>query len=95
MGAQVTGFALEPASGPTLFDIAEVGRDLDSIVGDLRDRNSVDAAVEAANAQLVIHMAAQALVRESVRDPVGTLTDLCGFLIVLSVAARILPRLTG
>jgi CDP-glucose 4,6-dehydratase len=72
MGAKVTGFALVPDTDPALFQLAGVGRDLLSFVGDLRDADAVAAAVRAADPQIVIHMAAQALVRRSIADPVAT-----------------------
>jgi CDP-glucose 4,6-dehydratase len=72
MGAKVTGFALAPETEPSLYALANVERDLVSVVGDLRDADAVSAAVAKANPQIVIHMAAQALVRRSIEDPVGT-----------------------
>ena len=70
MGAKVTGYALAPASTPNLWDI--VGGETASVIGDIRDAARVRDAVEHADPQIVIHMAAQALVRESYRDPLGT-----------------------
>jgi CDP-glucose 4,6-dehydratase len=72
MGAKVTGFALVPDTDPSLFRLAGVERDLRSFLGDLRDADAVAAAVRAADPQIVIHMAAQALVRRSIADPVAT-----------------------
>jgi CDP-glucose 4,6-dehydratase len=72
MGAQVTGFALMPDTGPALFHLAEVERDINSIFGDLRDRVAVQEAVATADPQIVLHMAAQALVRRSIVEPVET-----------------------
>jgi CDP-glucose 4,6-dehydratase len=89
MGAKVTGYALKPDTDPALFQIAEVERDLFSIVGDLRDRGAVEAAVEAARPQVVIHMGAQALVRRSVSDPVGTFsTNVLGTVHLLDALRR-------
>src|SRR5271167_2038560 len=70
LGARVTGYALAPASTPNLWDI--VGGDTSSVIGDIRDEARVRDALLAANPHVVIHMAAQALVRESYRDPIGT-----------------------
>ena len=69
MGAEVTGFALEPAADPNLWDIVQGGR---SIIGDIRDTTKVAQVVADTRPHVVIHMAAQALVRESYRDPLGT-----------------------
>ena len=70
LGAEVTGYALAPSSEPNLWGI--IGHGTRSIIGDIRDVSKVRAVVAAAAPQVVIHMAAQALVRESYRDPVCT-----------------------
>jgi CDP-glucose 4,6-dehydratase len=70
MGAKLSGYALAPASTPNLWDIA--GGEIHSVIADIRDATRVRDAVVAADPQIVIHMAAQALVRESYRDPLGT-----------------------
>lgn len=72
LGAQVTGFALHPAAADNLFDAARVDQGMHSIIGDLRDERAVRAAVETARPEVVIHMAAQALVRDSYERPVET-----------------------
>jgi CDP-glucose 4,6-dehydratase len=69
LGADVTGYALAPASQPNLWSMLAAGR---SIIGDIRDAGRVAAAVVETAPHVVIHMAAQALVRESYRDPLGT-----------------------
>ena len=70
LGAKLTGYALAPASAPNLWDI--VGAETRSVIADVRDPARVREAVVAADPQIVIHMAAQALVRESYCDPLGT-----------------------
>lgn len=72
LGADVTGFALAPEPGPSLYNLAGVGGVTRSIIGDLRDAAKVSEAVIAAKPDVVIHMAAQALVRRSIADPVAT-----------------------
>ncbi|AJP74813.1 CDP-glucose 4,6-dehydratase (plasmid) [Sphingomonas hengshuiensis] len=72
MGARVTGFALAPPTDPALFDVARVAEGMTSILGDIRDRDVLEAALVAADPEIVIHMAAQPLVRASYDDPVGT-----------------------
>jgi CDP-glucose 4,6-dehydratase len=72
MGAKITGFALGPNTEPALFVLGHVERDLESIIGDLRNPSAVAAAVDTANPQIVIHLAAQALVRRSIQEPVET-----------------------
>jgi CDP-glucose 4,6-dehydratase len=70
LGAIVTGFALAPDTSPALFDLAEVERDLDSRIGDLRAPEAVRAAVAAADPQIVLHFAAQPIVRRAIADPI-------------------------
>jgi CDP-glucose 4,6-dehydratase len=71
-GASVTGFALPPPSEPNLFEAAAVGEGIDSIVGDVRDRDALRKALERAEPEVVLHLAAQSLVRASYRSPVET-----------------------
>ena len=70
LGAKVTGYALAPATDPNLFAI--VGDHEGSHLADIRDADTLRDALRAADPQIVIHMAAQALVRESYRDPLTT-----------------------
>lgn len=72
MGAHVTGFALVPPTEPALFNVARVEDGMTSIIGDIRDREPLEQALLAADPEIVIHMAAQPLVRASYDDPVGT-----------------------
>ncbi|WP_238560233.1 CDP-glucose 4,6-dehydratase [Sphingomonas sp. Mn802worker] len=72
MGAQLTGFALSPPTSPALFDVARVGDGMTSIIGDIRDAAVLERALVDADPEIVIHMAAQPLVRASYDDPVGT-----------------------
>lgn len=71
-GAELTGFSLEPQTHQELFSLCEVSSDMNSIVGDVRDYGSLSKAFEEANPEIVIHMAAQPLVRESYNEPVET-----------------------
>ena len=72
LGAEVTGFALAPPTDPSLFEAARVRDLIVHIPGDVRDRTSLSAAVNRARPQIVIHMAAQSLVRLSYVQPVET-----------------------
>jgi CDP-glucose 4,6-dehydratase len=72
LGAELTGYALQPPTDPCLFDKANVGRGMRSIIGDIRDGAKLVAAVREAAPDIVIHMAAQPLVRRSYADPVET-----------------------
>lgn len=72
MGAQLTGYALPAPAGPSLFAAADVAAGMRSLHGDIRDAASLTAAMQAARPEIVIHMAAQALVRHSYAHPVET-----------------------
>ena len=72
LGAQVTGLALPPATTPNLFEAARVTALLDHQALDLRDAAAVARQVRQARPEIVLHLAAQALVRESYRAPVET-----------------------
>ncbi|WP_114859437.1 CDP-glucose 4,6-dehydratase [Azospirillum brasilense] len=89
MGAKVTGLALEPPTDPSLFALAGLERRMDSRIGDIRDPAAVDAAVRAAEPEILIHMAAQPLVRLSYDEPVETFaTNVMGTVHVLEAARR-------
>lgn len=72
MGADVTGFSLAPETEPSLFELAAAEGATRSHIGDLRDIEALRCAVEAADPEIVIHMAAQPLVRRSYAGPVDT-----------------------
>ena len=72
MGAEVTGVSLPPVSAPNLFTEAGVGALCDSRFHDIRDAAGLAALIRQAKPQIVLHLAAQALVRAGYRDPIGT-----------------------
>ena len=72
LGAQVTGYALPAPTDPSLFESARVADGMTSITGDIRDGAVLAAAMRKAAPEVVIHMAAQPLVRRSYFDPVET-----------------------
>jgi CDP-glucose 4,6-dehydratase len=72
LGAKVTAFALKPPNEPNLWQIVGQRLTTKSNYADLCDAPAVTRLCEAADAEIVLHMAAQAQVRESYRDPVGT-----------------------
>jgi CDP-glucose 4,6-dehydratase len=71
-GALVTGVALPPATLPSLFELARVGEGIDHHFGDIRDASALAQTVRAARPEIVFHLAAQALVRLSYREPLQT-----------------------
>jgi len=72
LGAEITGYALQPPTQPSLFVVANVARGIHSIIGDIRDGAVLAMAVRNAAPEIVIHMAAQSLVPYSYIDPVET-----------------------
>ncbi len=86
LGAEVTGLALEPLP-KSLFEAASVGDAMTSIIGDIRDLDTVKAAYDQANPQVVIHLAAQALVHTAYADPITNYgTNVMGTAHVLEAA---------
>lgn len=91
MGAEVSGIALAEHFDPSLFEDAGVAAGMTSYEGDVRYLERVREVLETAQPEIVIHMAAQSLVRESYADPVGTYaTNVMGTVNVLE-AARATP----
>ncbi len=72
LGANVRGFALDPATGPNLYETARVGEHIEDVRGELNDLTALLNCVGEFQPEIVIHMAAQPLVRASYADPVGT-----------------------
>lgn len=68
-GADVTGFSLMPPTEPSLFEIAGIAQEIHSIIGDIRDFDALKAAFDAAQPEIVFHLAAQPIVRDSYKDP--------------------------
>ncbi len=94
LGAKVSGYALAPSTTPSLFALAGVEEAVvSSTIADLADRTALAAAMTTAEPEVIFHLAAQPLVRESYADPVGTYaTNVLGTAHVLE-AARHLPTL--
>lgn len=72
MGAEVTGYALNPPTEPSLFDLCKIDKLVKSTIADIRDANLLSKAILEAAPEIVIHMAAQSLVRDSYKQPVDT-----------------------
>lgn len=84
LGAQVTGLSLAPNTEPNLFDVANVADGMTSIIGDIRDLALVNKVFQQCQPDIVIHLAAQALVRYSYIDPIATYqTNVMGTLNIL------------
>lgn len=68
-GAEVTGYALNPPTNPSLFEIAKIERDIHSVIGDIRDFDNLQKEFNEADPEIVLHLAAQPIVRDSYKDP--------------------------
>ena len=71
-GAIVTGYSLPAPTTPSLFDVANIEGDITSVIGDIRDYAKLKAAFDAAQPEIVLHLAAQPIVRDSYKDPAYT-----------------------
>ena len=90
LGAKVTGYALPPPSDPSLFDMARIAEVVDSHIGDVTHLHSLEVALAAAQPEIVIHMAAQSLVRYSYDQPVETFsTNVLGTVHLLDALRRV------
>lgn len=69
------GYALDPPTIPSLFELANVCDGMDSIIGDVRDLPALQSVIQDRKPEIVIHMAAQAIVRHSYQDPVETFSS--------------------
>ena len=88
-GADVTGYALEAPTTPSLFDMCQLGSQMNSVVGDIRDLEHLQMVFDEVKPQIVIHMAAQPLVRESYQNPVYTYeTNVMGTVNVLECVRK-------
>ncbi len=91
IGAEVTGYALAPPTNPSLFDIAKVELGMTSLIGDIRDLDKLQAVFAKHQPEIVIHMAAQPLVRYSYQNPVETYsTNVMGTVNVLEAVRNTL-----
>ena len=87
LGSQVKGYALNPPTSPSLFNEAKVGKVIDSQIGDIRDQDALYESMLEFNPDILIHMAAQPLVRYSYDAPIETYeVNVIGTAKVLEVA---------
>jgi len=93
LGAEVKGYALNPSTSPSLFNEAKINSIVDSQIGDIRDQNMLHKSMIEFNPDILIHMAAQPLVRYSYDAPIETYeVNVIGTVKVLEVA-RSCPNL--
>ena len=72
LGAKVTGYSLDPPTNPNLFSLCDIDRLATSVIADVRDINSLRDSIQSSQPEIIIHMAAQSLVRESYKNPAET-----------------------
>lgn len=91
LGAKVTGYSLEAPTNPSIFEDAKINTVLEKAInGDVRNLESLTNAMQQAMPEIVIHMAAQSLVRDSYIDPIGTYaTNVMGTLSVLEAVRNV------
>ncbi len=71
-GAVVTGYSLPPPTQPNLFSLANLEENMNSVIGNIRDRDKLMKTFRDAQPDIVFHLAAQPIVRDSYSDPAGT-----------------------
>jgi len=95
LGAKLTGFSLGAPTEINMFELVGAHQGMTSLLGDIRDQQKLTAAIHSAEPEIIIHMAAQPLVRASYSDPVGTYaTNIMGTVHVLD-AVRSCPSVRG
>ena len=92
-GAVVTGYSLVPPTNPNIFSLAGLEGKMTSVIGDIRDFDSLKAAFDAAKPEIVLHLAAQPIVRDSYKDPVYTYeTNVMGTVNILECVRQAVLR---
>ena len=87
--AEVTGYSLPAPTNPNLFEIADIADGMTSVIGDIRDRDKLFATFDKAKPEIVLHLAAQPIVRDSYKDPVYTYeTNVIGTVNILECVRR-------
>ncbi len=90
LGAEVYGYALSPTTNPSLFEQAEVSKEISSTVGDVRNLDNLKKSLTDFQPEIVLHLAAQSLVRESYTDPVTTFeTNIMGTVNILEAVRNL------
>lgn len=88
-GADVTGYSLEAPTDPNLFSVLELDKHMNSVTGDVRDGEKLIKIMKKVQPELVLHLAAQPIVRESYKNPVGTYeTNVMGTVNVLEAVRQ-------
>jgi len=90
LGAKVHGYALSPLSSPNLYQSALVDQSVNSTINDIRDASAVNNCIKNAKPEIIFHLAAQPLVRESFTHPAATMeVNVMGTVNVLEAARSV------
>jgi CDP-glucose 4,6-dehydratase len=90
LGVELTGYSLQPPTDPSLFVAAQVANGMKSVIGDIRDASTLESVLAHARPEIVIHMAAQPLVRYSYDNPVETYsTNIMGLVNVFEAVRKV------
>lgn len=88
-GAEVTGYSLKPPTEPSLFKLANIEQEIKSVIGDIRDLAALQQVFEESQPEIVLHLAAQPIVRDSYKEPVYTYeTNVMGTVNILECVRR-------
>ena len=86
-GAEVTGYSIDPPTDPAMFDICGIAKEMNSVIADIRDYDRLKAAFDAADPEIVFHLAAQPIVLTSYEQPAYTYeTNVMGTVNILECA---------
>jgi len=89
LGANVFGYSLDPITQPSLYNVLDLDNKVNSIIGDIRDYNYLNEQISLVNPEILVHMAAQPLVRDSYLDPLYTYqTNIMGTTNILDIARK-------
>lgn len=89
MEAKVVGYSLPPPTKPNLFEIARVAENMISVIGDIRDLEALQSFIKSQRPEIIIHMAAQSLVRYGYENPIETYsTNVIGTVNVLEAVRK-------
>ena len=90
LGADVVGYALSPPTEPNLFDLADVASGMNSVSGDMLDKERLHGVIARYEPEVVFHLAAQPLVRESYKNPLKTYaTNVMGLVHLLEAVRNV------
>ena len=91
LGAEVVGYSLNPNTEPSFFDLCNLAQHMESIISDVRDKENLQSIIENKKPEIIFHLAAQPLVRQSYKDPLDTFSTNIMGTVNLFEAVRMTP----